>query len=132
MWWAFTLVGIQARWKEQSGLMNFLIFYMVFSFYWTSQIFQNTLHVTVSGTFASFYFLEGTAAMPRNPSLGAAKRAFTSSFGPVAFGSLIVALIQTIRWLLRQAAQEGGIAAAIVDCIMGCIEGLVQYCKSCF
>ena len=57
--------------------------------------------------------------MPKNPMLSSAKRAFTSSFGPVAFGSLIIALIQTFRFIMRELGRQHEIAAAIVDCILG-------------
>ena len=132
IWWAVGLAGAADQYENatNSTPQKLVIIFMVFSFYWTMQIFRNTLHVTVSGTISAYYFLYGTAAMPANPSLEAAKRAFTSSFGPIAFGSLIVAIIQTIRYLLRSAARDGSIVAAIADCFLSCIEGLVQYFNS--
>lgn len=68
--------------------------------------------------------------MPKNPTLSSAKRALTTSFGPVAFGSLIIAIIRTVRYLLHQAAREGSMAAAIASCLLGCIESLVEYFNS--
>ena len=65
--------------------------------------------------------------MPANPTLGAAKRAFTSSFGPIAFGSLIVAVIKLVRSLLRSAAQRGSIVACFAVLLIGCLQSLVQY-----
>ncbi|KAJ2759806.1 putative choline transporter, neither null mutation nor overexpression affects choline transport, partial [Coemansia nantahalensis] len=34
--------------------------YMVFSFYWTSAVILNVLHTTICGTFATYYFFEGS------------------------------------------------------------------------
>ena len=71
--------------------------------------------------------------LPHNPTLGAAKRAMTTSFGSIALGSLIVAVIQTVRALLRSLARQRGdniaiqIVVCLVDCILGCIERLFRY-----
>lgn len=95
---------------------------------------KNTLHVTVSGLYATVYFMRGSEyGMPPNPTLGAFKRydsplslldshcsrfhevifpifslcyfdfrsATTTSFGSICLGSLLVAILQTIRTLLR-------------------------------
>lgn len=42
----------------------------------------------------------------KNPTLASAKRAMTTSFGSNCFGSLLIAIIQTIRFLARQAEQQ--------------------------
>jgi hypothetical protein len=83
--------------------------------------------VTVSGVAASYFFLEGTSMMPSSPTVSSAKRALTTSFGSICYGSLIVAILKTIRYLLRQAAQENSAMAAFANCILGCIEGLVEF-----
>jgi len=102
--------------------------FLIFSFYWVAQVIKNVVHVSVSGTFASWYFLSGTTGLPPNPTLGAFKRATTTSFGSICFGSLIVAALQTIRALLRGARNErNGLLVLIVDCLIGWIDSLVQY-----
>lgn len=40
---------------------------------------------------------------------------------------MIVAAIQTLRALVRSIRGRNSILAAIADCILGCIDGLVQY-----
>lgn len=62
--------------------------------------------MTVAGTFASHYFTTDEKRKVKNPTLGAARRAFTYSFGTIAFGSAIVALIQTARFILRHIGLE--------------------------
>ncbi|KAI3644498.1 hypothetical protein MP228_010662 [Amoeboaphelidium protococcarum] len=130
VYWAFSSVGISSRFDGQGASQTVLLIFIVFSGYWVSQVLINTLHVTISGTVATAYFLEGSSMMPRNPTLQSAKRAFTTSLGPIAFGSLIIALIQTLRFMLRQAAQQNSILAAIADCIIGCLQGLIEYFNS--
>lgn len=57
--------------------------------------------------------------MPRFPLVQAAKRTYTSSFGPVCFGSLVVALIDTLIFLVRQSGRSSRFAAMIAECILG-------------
>ncbi|KNC54304.1 CTL-like protein [Thecamonas trahens ATCC 50062] len=101
----------------------------VFVFYWVAQVIKNVIHVTSAGTFATWYFFAGSAEFPANPTVGAFKRATTYSFGSVCFGSLIIAVIQTVRFVLRSArrANRNQFVVACADCLLGCIESLVQY-----
>ncbi|KAJ3144567.1 putative choline transporter, neither null mutation nor overexpression affects choline transport [Geranomyces variabilis] len=118
-----------------------VITYITFSLYWTSQIIKNVVHVTVSGVFATYYFTaiqtaDGSVVVPvRNPTIKSAKRALTTSFGSIAFGSLIVALIQTLRAVLntvRRNAQDDNnsalaLAATCADCILSMVEAFVAF-----
>lgn len=126
LWWSVSIAGVSLKWSHSNSL-SVISIYFVFSFYWTSQVIKNTLHVTISGLFASFYFLEGTSAMPPNPTLAAAKRAFTTSFGPIAFGSLIVAILKTIVAIVRSHSGRDDFAGAILACILQCIESMIEY-----
>ena len=57
-------------------------------------------------------------------------RALTTSFGSICFGSLLVAIIQTLKQLARNAREQGGsmaLLACIAECILGCLESLLQY-----
>ncbi|ORZ38827.1 plasma-membrane choline transporter-domain-containing protein [Catenaria anguillulae PL171] len=84
-----------------SGISYVLWLYLVFSFYWTCQVIGNVVHVTVSGVFAAFYFLSGSQqGMPGSPTMSAFGRAMTTSFGSICYGSLLIALIQTLRSVL--------------------------------
>jgi Plasma-membrane choline transporter len=61
----------------------------------------------------------------KNPTLSSAKRALTTSFGSNCFGSLLIAIIQTLRVLADQARmdaqQEGESFMYIVACCLECI-----------
>ncbi|KND04289.1 uncharacterized protein SPPG_00024 [Spizellomyces punctatus DAOM BR117] len=127
--------------KASNGLRYVTVVFMLFALYYVTQVISNTIHVTISGLFATYYFMgtrqpDGKVTVPvRNPTASSAKRAVTTSFGPVCFGSLIIALIQTIRALLRMASQSaaedgniaGALCAACAGCFLSCIEGLVEY-----
>jgi len=131
IWWGASISGISMRFNTSAPILqDILTIFLVFSLYWTMEILQNTLHVTISGTLASFYFMHGTDAMPQNPTLGAAKRAFTTSFGPIAYGSLIIALIRTLRYLIRRYAGENSAIGCLLHCIVSCVESIIEYINS--
>jgi hypothetical protein len=139
--WVCATAGFANTISEKSTTVQYVaIIYLLFSFYWMTQVIKNTTHVTVSGLYAAYYFLgvstNGSVTLAvSNPTLSAAKRAVTTSFGSICFGSLIIAILQTIRALLRMAADnardEGNVVAAFcamcAHCILSCIEDLVEY-----
>jgi hypothetical protein len=102
---------------------------------------QNVVHVTVSGLFATVYFMgtpvsQWKVTVPvQNPTAKSAKRAMSTSFGSICYGSLIIALIQTLRYLVQSARQqsqeEGNLFAFFclycLDCILSIIESLAEY-----
>ena len=61
------------------------------------------------------------------PTLGAFKRACTTSLGTICAGSLVVAIIQTVVYLLRQTR---GALAAVAACILNLINDLVKWSHS--
>eukprot|EP01132_Coremiostelium_polycephalum_P003885 gene3885-4848_t len=123
--WGFTLFISQDFSKDVNYVSLVL---MILSYYWTTQVIKNWVHVTVSGTVASWYFMSGTVGVPRNPTLGAMKRASTTSFGSICFGSLLVAILQTLRQLTY--GDRNGDDNIILFClriVLSVIERLLQY-----
>ncbi|KAL7579701.1 hypothetical protein ACA910_021846 [Epithemia clementina (nom. ined.)] len=55
-------------------------------------------------------------------------RSLTTSFGSICFGSLLVAIIQTLNEMIyRMRDGEDSVLACVAGCILGCIERLVEY-----
>lgn len=60
-------------------------------------------------------------------------RATTTSFGSICFGSLLVAIIQTLRAMVQSArsdGDQGGCAAfllCLVECLLRCLEDVLEY-----
>ena len=121
------LYAAHAGRQLSTGALQALGVYMVFSLYWNAQVISNTVHTTIAGVYASYYFCEGTVNAVANPTSESLKRALSYSFGSICLGSLVVALIQTIRFLLRSLFDRNSLAGAIVDCLVGMLEGLVRY-----
>ena len=122
---------------NKDGLMYGQIVGCVFILYWAVEVFGNIAHVTTSGVVSHWFFSLGGPGTPpffqgNNASgvtLQAVKRAAIWSLGSICFGSLIVAIIQTIRFVLRMAAsnKRGGIVTCLAMCLLACIEDLVRY-----
>jgi len=95
------------------------------------EVLRNIGHVTTAGVVATWWF----QPLATSATCGAFKRATTTSLGSICFGSLIVAVLQATRAILREAqnhaAREGNIGLAFLACCIGCclswIESLIQY-----
>ncbi|PVU92994.1 hypothetical protein BB561_003504 [Smittium simulii] len=123
--WYFTLIGSQYYMKK----------YETCTTKTTSSVIVNVLHTTVCGLFATYYFYEGASeGYPTDtPLLSSLKRASIYSFGSICFGSLLVAILQTLRAILNMIrhSDDNNIVTTILiicaDCILGCIQGLLEY-----
>jgi hypothetical protein len=108
------------------GVVYAALFLFLLMFNWSTQVITNVVHVTTSGTVATWYFV-GEQSMPSNPTMASLKRAMTTSFGSICFGSLIIALLKTIHYFVRSAARRGGLAALVFVVLLRVIERLIEY-----
>jgi len=113
-----------------------LVAFALFSYIWTSQVVGNVALATLAGgPYGSWYYFgpREQGNMPKNPTLSAFGRASTLSLGSIAFGSLIVTILEFIRLVLRSIADQNGgdgvmqILACCAACFIGCLENLVEY-----
>ncbi|CDR99566.1 hypothetical protein [Sporisorium scitamineum] len=106
--------------------------FIVFSYYWISEVIKNVAFTTVAGIFGVAYY---NVKKVSRAAWGAFKRSTTYSLGSICFGSLIVALLDLLRaffnLLQNQAASDsdlvGSILACVAGCCVACIQGLVEY-----
>ena len=98
-------------------------------FFWGVNVLQGVIHATTCGVVAMWYFTGG--AMPRNPTLGALRRACSFSFGSICLGSLIVAVINTLcaicRAIMGSDRENNRLLKAIARCLLNTLEGLAEY-----
>ncbi|KAK8864189.1 protein PNS1 [Kwoniella newhampshirensis] len=150
VWYSFTCIAIYVKWTPgsaactgtscSSAKVAGLIFYSTFAYLWTSQVVANVVLCTLAGgIFGGWYYYgprvpEGTG-LPKRATLKAFIRSSTLSLGSIAFGSLIVTILELIR-LILQAVQQyeagqgdtiGAIVACCAQCCVGCIEGMIQW-----
>jgi len=137
LWWSFATTatffvagGCNANFEcENEEASTIIVFLLLVSYFWTSAVIKNTVHVTVAGTVGTWWFspLEASSCCS-----GAVRQSFirsvTTSFGSICFGSLIVAIIQAIKHMVRSLRENGdSCLLCCVQCIIGCIEYLVEY-----
>ncbi|KAJ4487395.1 plasma-membrane choline transporter-domain-containing protein [Lentinula edodes] len=148
VWFVFTCIAIYGKWTPgssscstsscSSGKVAGLIFYATFSFLWTSQVVANVALATLAGgPYGAWYYFgpREMGEMPNHPTLSAFGRASTLSLGSIAFGSLIVTLLELLKMILRAAQnsanQDGhpveACLACCAACFVGCIESAVEY-----
>ncbi|XP_069561013.1 choline transporter-like protein 2 isoform X1 [Brachyistius frenatus] len=111
-------------------------FYNVFLFFWCANFVTAMGQVTLSGAFASYYWAfkkpEDIPAYPVFSSLGRALRYHT---GSLAFGSLILSLVQVIRVLLEyldhklKGAQNkfAKFLLRCMKCCFWCLEKCIKF-----
>lgn len=134
--WGFTTAAITYHFNltEKDGVTathGVMWFFLLVSFYWTGQVLKNVAHVSVAGTVASWWLVPSTPS----PTCGALKRACTTSFGSICFGSLLVAVLQALRAVVKQARESarrsdnGAAACALccLECIINQLDNLIQY-----
>ncbi|KAI5117779.1 hypothetical protein M0805_000422 [Coniferiporia weirii] len=149
VWFAFTAIATYEKWTPgnpscstgttcSSGKVAGLIVYETFCYLWTSQVVGNVALATLAGgPFGAWYYLgpRSDGLMPSHPTLSAFARASTFSLGSIAFGSLIVTILELLRIILNAARQNAdangqpieAILACCAECFIGCIESMVEY-----
>ena len=104
---------------------------MLVVFFWGMFVVINIVHVTVAGSVASWRIKSGAPMI----TISSWIRALTFSLGSICFGSLLVAILETIKQILNSLAwsanRSGNCCAACllgcVSCFVGCIENLLKF-----
>ncbi|GAB9474898.1 hypothetical protein Gpo141_00012013 [Globisporangium polare] len=104
---------------------------MMLIYFWGTFVLRNIISVTVAGTVAAWK----NASTSPFITLGAWLRAVTLNLGSICFGSLIVAILETIRQMLQILAsianQSGNCVVACllscISCLIGCLESWIEF-----
>lgn len=140
--WCLAFVGVSFKESTctdgvcQSHLNAFSIILLVLSYHWTSQVIKNVLHVTVSGVVGTWWFAPQDCLSVWSPAImDSFSRATTYSFGSICMGSLLVAVIQTLETMARNARRNrngGGLLFCIGTFIfLSCLRAnLLGYSRS--
>jgi hypothetical protein len=108
---------------------------LVLVFFWGQQAYEGVVICTVAQVTTSWWFnKEGSEAM--GTTFRAYRRAWCCSFGSIAFGALLVAVIETIEaylvFLQKQCTSDAAkrvlkIIACLIHCVRKCAEYLTAY-----
>jgi len=109
--------------------MNYgYVILLLLSYFWAHQVFMNVVHTSVAGTVGTWWFApEEDLGCCSSAVTSSVMRSCTFSFGSICFGSLIVALIQTLRQVADSARKEQPIISCVIDCILGLMQGIAEY-----
>jgi hypothetical protein len=151
LFWLIGLIGVlevQVDCSDDSSCSmdwnhdkNWIFLPFILSLFFTQQVLSNFGRTVCSGITASWYFdpqtTGGWCSKAVHDSL---KRSLTTTLGSICFGSLLVAAVQFLRFvvnMLRQQREEdhrsrrndGGTSFLLccLDCMMGIVEDVIQY-----
>jgi hypothetical protein len=115
---------------SDSHMNSWLILFHTFGFLWGWSFIFGVGAVTIAGSAATYYFTFDKKHLPVFPVLRSFYRVFRYNLGSVALGSLLVAIVQTIRlvfWYVRRKALGTSRRVPFVNFILACIG----YCLAC-
>ncbi|XP_026997255.1 choline transporter-like protein 2 isoform X1 [Tachysurus fulvidraco] len=114
----------------------FLQFYNVFLFFWCANFVTALGQMTLAGAFASYYWaFNKSHDMPACPVFASFGRALRYHTGTLAFGSLILAIVQVIRVLLEYLDHKLKVAQnkfakfllCCLKCCFWCLEKFIKF-----
>jgi len=111
-----------------------LLLYQVFAFLWIVAFLSAVYQHVVAGSVAGWYFSRDVmSSRPRETAFSSLFHAVTTSSGSLAFGSLVLAFVQFLNFLLELTKKSNTKNRFLVwvisalQCLLGCIQGIVQY-----
>ncbi|KAL3781243.1 hypothetical protein ACHAWO_009875 [Cyclotella atomus] len=112
--------------SEGNGIVMFFLF---LSFYWTSSVIKNTLHVTVAGVVGTWWFVPTEASSFCSSAVrDSYARSMTTSFGSICMGSLVVAIVETLENTVKNQREESdGLLLCLAQCILACLRDVIEY-----
>ncbi|KAG7354170.1 plasma-membrane choline transporter family protein [Nitzschia inconspicua] len=135
--WCLAFVGVSFKESScvngvcQSHLNALSVILLILSYHWTSQVIKNVLHVTVSGVVGTWWFAPQDCSSVWSPAImDSFSRATTYSFGSICMGSLLVAVIQTLETIARNARRSrdgNGLLLCILECILHLLSRVAKY-----
>jgi len=112
------------------------MYFQVFVYFWVVAFLSAVFQVAVAGGFATWYFsrdINGYGSKAGSPAFRSFGRALTYSFGSLAFGSLLVAIVQFLNFILRMTKKAHAVNRVLVfviscvQCLLSCIQGIIQF-----
>ena len=109
-------------------------FFLLLGFLWTWQFLNGVLMTTIAGAVATWYFTRDKRKMGATPVFSSFLRVCIYHLGSIAFGSLIIALVQLVRYILTYIQKKLGkknktlqIILCCCICLVWCFEKILKY-----
>ena len=137
LFWILALVGVYMKSAEchdgscETHSSGFSFLLLLLSYYWTSEVSKNIMHVTTAGTVGTWWFAPDDASAYFSPAItDSFRRATTYSLGSICFGSLLTAVLQLLHQICHEARRRGRTNAmllCVVEAILAVLESIVIY-----
>ncbi|PAA71580.1 hypothetical protein BOX15_Mlig025792g1 [Macrostomum lignano] len=117
------------------GFSVYMQMYTVFMFLWLFNFVDGLCQMTLAGAFASYYFaFNKPKDIPTFPLLASFWRCIRYHMGSIAFGSLIIAIVQAIRIILeyidaKLSGSQNPIGKFFIKCLKCCFWCLEKFVK---
>lgn len=120
---------------EYSKDQKYAFLYMLFCWFWTSEFIIAIGQLVIALCFSAWYFTKDKKEIGNKTILWALSTTFWNHLGTAAFGSLIIAIIQTIRAIIsyfeRQFKKSKNkvmeYLLCVIQCCMWCVEKCMKF-----
>ena len=131
--------GVTAFDGKYYGSFVGVLFAMLICLFWGHKVFTNISHMVSAHVVASWYFdpdsTGGGIPCCRPATLTGTKRAFINYLGSIAFGSLLVAILEAIYWTLKFVFDQTTkgqnfvikMVACCILCLINCLKRTVEW-----
>lgn len=118
-------------------VVNYLIIYHLFGLLWTNQLIHAGAYATIAGAFCEYYWTLDKRQVRSLPVARSVWRTLRFHMGSLAFGALLIAIIQLFRLVLEyidhkmRAAKQGNTVVKVVltclKCFLWCFEKCLKF-----
>jgi choline transporter-like protein 2/4/5 len=117
---------------EYSDNSKYAFLYMIFTWFWTSEFIVAIGQISIALAITSWYFTKDKSTIGNSTVFWAMRSTLFYHMGTAAFGSLVIAIIKTIRaviaYLQKQAKQQQNKIMEYVMCVCQCCMWCLEKC----
>ncbi|CAF4290120.1 unnamed protein product, partial [Adineta steineri] len=110
--------------QDNQVLRSIVGFLLLLSWYWGANTFKNIVHFVSACTLGRWWF--GNNGEQQYLLGTSTKRAFTTNFGTISFGSLVEALVKAARSSAERESRSN-ILACVAACLLRILEKMIGY-----
>jgi hypothetical protein len=121
---------------QPNRAFQYLTIYYALGFFWTFNWILAIAQATIAGSIATWYWSRDKNAMPMFPVFASFMRTMRYHLGSLAYGSLIIAIVQTIRAVLmyiqmqlkkQKASRVIQYLLSCMQCCFACVEKVLKF-----
>lgn len=129
-----TVNGAEVSYREfeYTANMRYAGLYLLFIWFWTTQFIVACGQIIIALAISTWYFCRDKSTIGNTTALASIRRGLYYHMGTAAFGSLIIAIIKTIRaiiaYLQKKAKKSKSKVAQAVLCCLQCFMWCLEKC----